>query len=146
MIVFFRLSWRILGLIIFVAGLLLLNILMHKAHAEALPPDRERTVSWYQAHVDFMRRVLVACRNDPGHSAMRPDCVNAKHAEMAEVEAMGRARARLPVVLSPNDPRFWERHADMLPGRLLYCSRMTAQDQATQWCAAARMAAGSASR
>ena len=146
MIIFFRLSWRTLSLIVFVAGLLLLNILTHKAHAEALPPEGERTVSWYAGHQDFMRRVLAACRNDPGHSALRPDCVNAKHAEMVEVEAMGRARAGLPALISPNDPRFWVRHADMLPGRLLYCSRMAPQDQATQWCAAARMAAAGSVR
>ena len=140
MIFFFRVSWRMLVMMIVVGIMLLLNIIHHKARAQPLPPEDQRTATWYSNHVPFMRRMLNACRDDPGHGTRLPDCVNAKHGEMIEAERIDRARLNLPVLLSPNDTRFWVRHADMLPSRLLYCSHMSAEDQAHQWCAAAREA------
>lgn len=126
--------------IFFVIVVLLTITRTHRAQSEPLPLDSQRTVSWYEAHPDFMHRLLAACRNDPGHAALHPDCQNAKHAEMGEYEAQARNRLGLPVLLSPADPRFYILHPDLLQSRLNLCRQFppAPDDERRTWCAAAR--------
>lgn len=133
---------RRLGIACLIVVLLVLSIIgrSHKAHAEALPPEDRRTVTWYVAHPAFMHRLLAACRNDPGHAATNADCQNAKHGEMAEYEAQARDRLRLPALLSPADPRFYILHPDQLQYRLDLCRQFPpdVHDVRGAWCVAAR--------
>jgi hypothetical protein len=45
---------------------------------DATPP--ERTVSWFVSNRDGMKRVLIACKDNPGTLATKPDRVNASAA------------------------------------------------------------------
>lgn len=143
MIVLFQVRLRTIAIAALVVLLLVPNIITHKAHAEALPPEDRRTANWYASHPSFMRQLLVTCRDDPGHGALNPDCVNAKHGEMIEAETQARARLDLPVVLSPADPRYWVAHPDDLPSRLDQCNRFPPgpNDVRGAWCVAARTTA-----
>ena len=149
MILVFHLSWRKALLIALVVFALVMSIITHKAHAEALPPEDQRTASWYAGHPAFMARLLRACRNDPGHAALNADCINAKHGEMVQAETLARQRLNLPMVLSPADPRYWFAHPADLPSRLDQCARHppAPTEVHAAWCAAARTASNqSASR
>jgi hypothetical protein len=45
---------------------------------DATPP--EKIVSWFMSNRDEMKRALLACNDNPGMLAAKPDCVNASAA------------------------------------------------------------------
>lgn len=107
-----------------------------------VPPKGERTVSWYQANPAVMRRVMTACRNDPGHGWNDSDCINARAAELREDEKTGRRVVGAPdPFVSPADPRYWIIHPQELPGKLGRCAIMPPEAQRRYFCDAARTAA-----
>lgn len=89
MIVFvFRAS---IGAVLFVLAVLFFLALdiAHMARGDTiLPPESQRTASWYAAHPDIMRRTLRVCRDDPGHLAFSPSCTNARQGEMNEAASI----------------------------------------------------------
>lgn len=107
-----------------------------------VPPKAERTASWYQANPSVMRRVMAACRNDPGHGWNDSDCINARAGELREGETVGRRVVGAPnPFVSPADPRYWIVHPQELPGKLGRCATMPPEAQRRYFCDAARTAA-----
>src|SRR3954452_15040573 len=102
----------------------------------AAPPQRERTASWYADHPSILEKVTKLCRDDPGHAAHNPDCMNASHAEVlvALREADHRNSGNLT---PPSDPQYWKIHPGELPFELAICNRLPPEAQASNWCPAA---------
>jgi len=107
------------------------------------PPQSDRTVAWYADHPGALAAVTRVCRNDPGHGATNPDCMNASE---AQVEVALRDARRHVDMTPPSDPHYWTVHPNELPATLLACARMPAQYQAANFCDSARAAGGSRRR
>ncbi len=103
--------------------------------AAQVPPEADRTVSWYMHHHDALDRVTAACRNDPGHGHNNPDCINADAARTSL--AVEEAKQRSGLTLLQNDPEYWRRHPEELPFELKICSHIPASAQLTNNCPAA---------
>lgn len=132
-------------LLIFLACAAGLDLVKQCSAAEpgALPPTAERTASWYEANPGFMRRMLAACRNDPGHGWNHPDCINARAGEVLEAEKSARRAAGMSGDLTPpSSPRYWIIHPNELPGQLQRCSKLSPEAQRAYFCDAARAASG----
>lgn len=103
------------------------------------PPQSDRTVAWYADHPGALAAVTRVCRNDPGHGATNPDCMNASE---AQVEVALRDARRHVDMTPPTDPNYWRRHPAQLRMQALTCSRIAPQYQADNFCSAVRTAAG----
>ncbi|MBM3552267.1 MAG: hypothetical protein FJX45_10955 [Alphaproteobacteria bacterium] len=47
------------------------------ATSDKASPTPEKTVSWFMSNREEMKRVLKACKDNPGALSKTPDCVNA---------------------------------------------------------------------
>ena len=50
------------------------------AMSDKVAPATERTVSWFMSNREEIKRVLKACKENPGALSATPDCVNASAA------------------------------------------------------------------
>ena len=103
-----------------------------------VPPEADRTVSWYMHHRDALERVTAACRNDPGHGHNNPDCINADAARTALAAEEARQKAGLD---SDTDPAYWRRHPKDIPAYLRMCAGAPPSLPIGASCRAARIAA-----
>lgn len=110
---------------------------------DMLAPGSQRTVSWYAKNTAARERVLTICRDDPGAARGQRDCINAEAASISAAATKGARQAGIANWrMSPRTPAYW-RNASVfdLQNQLAYCSRMNAQQQAENNCAAAQAGA-----
>ncbi|MBM3552978.1 MAG: hypothetical protein FJX45_14740 [Alphaproteobacteria bacterium] len=50
------------------------------ATSDTASPTPEKTVSWFMSNREEMKRILKACKDNPGALSKTPDCVNANAA------------------------------------------------------------------
>jgi hypothetical protein len=111
----------------------------------AAPPQNERTASWYTDHPSVLEKVTRLCRNDPGHAARNPDCMNASQAQV--LVALREAEHHNSGNLTPpSDPHYWPLHPQEWSYRLFVCDRLPEDAKAANWCPAAYAAKAGAPR
>jgi hypothetical protein len=83
--------------------------------AGGIPPEYARTASWYADNPEIMRRVVAACKNDPGHGRKNADCQNAMAGEIVFAERDGTRN------LGGNSRSFWKEFPGLRHQRATIC-------------------------
>lgn len=115
-------SLKAVVLIIFVAYFL--QAFVHTAFGRSqIPPQDERTATWYAKTPAVAREVLAACIDDPGHARDNSDCYNAEQGLLND--SATKATANLHRFYPESDVRFWQNDWQHTVTVLKFCSKMT---------------------